>query len=84
MDFSKFNLITENQDYEFESTDTQEYDTSAQIRAYLEENSAPPEHEAEGCMILAGNGGGIGVPVSGIQAIAVNGSIIVDLLPADN
>lgn len=77
MNFSKFNLITENQDYEFENTTTQEYDTSAQIRDYLETNS-------EDCLIEAGNGGGMGVRVSGIQAIAVNGSIKVDLLPADD
>lgn len=84
MQFSKFILNTETQAYEYDNTNTQEFDTSAQIRAYLETTSAPPEHEAEGCMIQAGNGGGIGVQVPNIQAIAVNGSVIVDMLPADN
>lgn len=84
MQFSKYTFNNSEQAYNFSDTESAEHDTTAQTLAHAEEMSAPPENEAEGSIVLVGNGGGIEVQITGIRAIAINGSIILDRLPPDN
>lgn len=83
MNFSKYEFSNTEQAYNFSDTESADFDTTAQTLAHAEEMSAPPENEAEGSIVLVGNGGGIGEQITGIRAIAVNGSIILDRLPPD-